>query len=118
LDFSELLELTAKFKLLQQTRYLFLHPHQRTGSGATARFSISHIDTLSWEQNTRKSSVSLIISYHTKREPMGATGDIIGIVTVKNINIYLNTLELATELLDKHTSATSDRPPDVMTQEL
>ncbi|CCO35411.1 O-methylsterigmatocystin oxidoreductase OS=Aspergillus flavus (strain ATCC 200026 / FGSC A1120 / NRRL 3357 / JCM 12722 / SRRC 167) GN=ordA PE=2 SV=1 [Rhizoctonia solani AG-1 IB] len=45
-------------------------------------------------------------------------GDIIGIVTVKNINIYLNTLELATELLDKHTSATSDRPPDVMTQEL
>ncbi|CAE7102644.1 unnamed protein product [Rhizoctonia solani] len=45
-------------------------------------------------------------------------GDIISIVTLTKTNIYLNTMELATGLLDKHASVTSDRPRDVMTNEL
>ncbi|CAE6448804.1 unnamed protein product [Rhizoctonia solani] len=45
-------------------------------------------------------------------------GDIISTVMLTNVNIYLNTIELATELLDKHTSVTSDRPRDIMTQDL
>ncbi|CAE6429580.1 unnamed protein product [Rhizoctonia solani] len=45
-------------------------------------------------------------------------GDIISTVTLTKTNIYLNTMELATELLDKHASVTSDRPPDVMTIDL
>ncbi|EUC67802.1 cytochrome P450 family oxidoreductase, putative [Rhizoctonia solani AG-3 Rhs1AP] len=45
-------------------------------------------------------------------------GDIISSVTPTKTNIYLNTMELATELLDKHASVTSDRPYDVMTNDL
>ncbi|KDN46850.1 hypothetical protein RSAG8_03927, partial [Rhizoctonia solani AG-8 WAC10335] len=45
-------------------------------------------------------------------------GDIISTVTLTNTSIYLNTMELATGLLDKHASVTSDRPRDVMTCEL
>ncbi|CUA73278.1 O-methylsterigmatocystin oxidoreductase [Rhizoctonia solani] len=41
-------------------------------------------------------------------------GDIISTVTLNKTNIYLNTMELATGLLDKHASVTSDRPHDVM----
>ncbi|KAJ1305135.1 hypothetical protein OPQ81_000172 [Rhizoctonia solani] len=45
-------------------------------------------------------------------------GDIISAVTPTNVNIYLNTMELATGLLENDTSVTSDRPRDVMTIEL
>ncbi|CAE6535195.1 unnamed protein product [Rhizoctonia solani] len=45
-------------------------------------------------------------------------GDIISTVTPIKTSIFLNTMELATELLDKHASVTSDRPRDVMTTEL
>ncbi|CAE6467426.1 unnamed protein product, partial [Rhizoctonia solani] len=65
---------------------------------------------------------------HLLREPyrhvlLGARykqelGDIISTVTLTKTGIYLNTMELATELLDKHASVTSDRPRDVMTNEL
>ncbi|CAE6534092.1 unnamed protein product [Rhizoctonia solani] len=45
-------------------------------------------------------------------------GDIISTTTLTTTNIYLNTIELATGILDKHASVTSDRPRDVMTHEL
>ncbi|KAL5634131.1 hypothetical protein ACGC1H_006083 [Rhizoctonia solani] len=45
-------------------------------------------------------------------------GDIISTVTPTKTSIFLNTMEMATELLDKHASVTSDRPRDIMTTEL
>ncbi|CAE7074000.1 unnamed protein product [Rhizoctonia solani] len=45
-------------------------------------------------------------------------GDIISTVTLGKPTIYLNTMELAAALLEKHTSVTSDRPHDVMTYDL
>ncbi|KAH7338348.1 cytochrome P450 [Rhizoctonia solani] len=45
-------------------------------------------------------------------------GDIISIVTLTKTTVYLNTMELATELLDKHASVTSNRPRDIMTSEI
>ncbi|CAE6488422.1 unnamed protein product [Rhizoctonia solani] len=45
-------------------------------------------------------------------------GDIISTMTLTKTNVYLNTMELATELLDKHASVTSNRPRDIMTNEL
>ncbi|QRW20715.1 cytochrome P450 family protein [Rhizoctonia solani] len=45
-------------------------------------------------------------------------GDIISTTTLTNTTIYLNTIELATEFLEKHTSVTSDRPRDVMSQDI
>ncbi|KAJ1302292.1 hypothetical protein OPQ81_001109 [Rhizoctonia solani] len=45
-------------------------------------------------------------------------GDIISAVTPMDTTIYLNTMELATELLEKHASATSNRPRNVMTNEI
>ncbi|KAF8748416.1 cytochrome P450 [Rhizoctonia solani] len=40
------------------------------------------------------------------------------IVTPTNTIVYLNTMELATELLEKQASVTSDRPRNVMTSEI
>nr|AVZ23842.1 cytochrome P450 [Thanatephorus cucumeris] len=45
-------------------------------------------------------------------------GDIISIVTPMNTIVYLNTMELATELLEKQALLTSARPRNVMTSEI
>ncbi|KAH7325479.1 cytochrome P450 [Rhizoctonia solani] len=45
-------------------------------------------------------------------------GDIISTTTPFGTFITVNTIELATELLEKHASATADRPRNIMIQEL
>ncbi|CAE7160460.1 unnamed protein product [Rhizoctonia solani] len=45
-------------------------------------------------------------------------GDIISAVTPTHTTVYVNTMELATELLEKQTAATSGRPRDVMANEI
>ncbi|EUC60844.1 cytochrome P450 family oxidoreductase [Rhizoctonia solani AG-3 Rhs1AP] len=45
-------------------------------------------------------------------------GDIISAVTPTRTTVYVNTMELATELLEKQTAATSGRPRDVMANEI
>ncbi|KAG8754619.1 hypothetical protein FRC11_006561 [Ceratobasidium sp. 423] len=45
-------------------------------------------------------------------------GDIISIVTPMDTIVYLNTMELATELLEKQAAVTSNRPRNVMANEI
>ncbi|CAE6539955.1 unnamed protein product [Rhizoctonia solani] len=45
-------------------------------------------------------------------------GNIISIVTPMDTNIFLNTIDLATELLEKHAAVTADRPRNVMSNEI
>lgn len=46
------------------------------------------------------------------------SGDIISVVTPLRTTVYVNTMELTTELLEKQTAITSDRPRDVMVNEM
>ncbi|CAE6473750.1 unnamed protein product [Rhizoctonia solani] len=45
-------------------------------------------------------------------------GNIISAVTPTHTTVFINTMELATELLEKQTAATSGRPRDVMANEI
>jgi hypothetical protein len=92
------------------------------GSGEIRIFSTNLTDKYRWEQCINKVSVStsslLVCHAIFCANTCTSKGDIISLTTPFETSVVVNTIELATELLEKQAVVTANRPRNVMVQEM